>query len=128
MTAKKIIISCFILIFILGMMSACGLDEDFEENLENKEQLKEEDEEEKEEEKADSKEVDNEKEPEDNNNEELETIIEEEKYFIYTIQKGDTIFEIAMENNTTVDTLLDLNDLKNKSLYPDQELKIPEVN
>ena len=136
MAAKKIVISCFILIFILGMMSACGLDldEEFEENLENEEQLKENDEEENEE----SKEVDNEKEPEEKNevndkgdnddNDKLKTIIEEEKYFIYTVQKGDTLFEIAMENDTTVDTLVNLNDLDNKSLYPDQELKIPEVN
>jgi len=140
MAAKKIVTSCFILIFILGMMSACGLDEDFAENLQNEEhqksdeQLKENDEEENEE----SKEVDNEKEPDEINdvndkgdnddNDKLETIIEKEKYFIYTVQKGDTLFEIAMENDTTVDTLVNLNNLDNKSLYPDQELKIPEIN
>jgi len=58
---------------------------------------------------------------------EAEQIIEEKDYFIYTIEEGDTLFEIALENDTTTEMLISLNDLKDGDLiYFEQELKIPE--
>lgn len=44
---------------------------------------------------------------------------------IYTVKKGDTLYEIASQFNTTVDTLKQLNNLTNNTLYIGQQLKIP---
>lgn len=43
----------------------------------------------------------------------------------YIVQKGDSLYSIAREFNTTVDTLKELNNLKNNLLSIGQVLKIP---
>lgn len=43
----------------------------------------------------------------------------------YVVQKGDSLWSIANANNTTVDELVNLNDLVNNTIYVDQVLKIP---
>lgn len=43
----------------------------------------------------------------------------------YVVQKGDTLYSIANANNTTVDELVNLNDLVDNSLYIGQILQIP---
>ena len=48
-----------------------------------------------------------------------------EEYFIYTVIKGDSLYQIARKNNTTVDELKKLNNLTTNILTIGQELKIP---
>ena len=48
-----------------------------------------------------------------------------EEYFIYTVVKGDSLYQIARKNNTTVDEIKKLNDLTTNTLTIGQELKIP---
>ena len=43
----------------------------------------------------------------------------------YIVQKGDTLYSIANSNNTTIDELVNLNDLVTNNIYPGQILKIP---
>ena len=43
----------------------------------------------------------------------------------YVVQKGDTLYSIANANNTTIDELVNLNDLVDNSLYIGQILQIP---
>ncbi len=43
----------------------------------------------------------------------------------YVVQKGDSLWSIANANNTTVDELVNLNDLVNNTIYVGQVLKIP---
>lgn len=43
----------------------------------------------------------------------------------YVVQKGDTLYSIAGSNNTTVDELVNLNDLIDNTLYIGQILQIP---
>ncbi len=45
----------------------------------------------------------------------------------YTVEKGDTLYAIANKFQTTVDTLKELNNLTNNTLYIGQELKVPKV-
>lgn len=47
--------------------------------------------------------------------------------FIYTVQKGDTLYNIAKKYNTTVSKIIDLNYLKSPNLSIGQELRIPEM-
>ena len=49
----------------------------------------------------------------------------EEEYFIYTIVKGDTLYQIAKKNNTTIDEIKKLNNLTTNTLKIDQKIKIP---
>nr|WP_317332495.1 LysM peptidoglycan-binding domain-containing protein [uncultured Romboutsia sp.] len=50
----------------------------------------------------------------------------EEKFIYYTVGNGDTLSEIAQKFNTTVATLVELNNIQNPNLiYPGQVLKIP---
>lgn len=43
----------------------------------------------------------------------------------YVVQNGDSLWSIANANNTTVDELVNLNDLVNNTIYVGQVLKIP---
>ncbi len=43
----------------------------------------------------------------------------------YTVKKGDTLYNIALNNNTTVSELVKLNNLKNNTIYIGQELILP---
>ena len=53
----------------------------------------------------------------------------EEKFIYYTVGNGDTLSEIAQKFNTTVATLVELNNIQNPNLiYPGQVLKIPSNN
>ncbi len=47
------------------------------------------------------------------------------EYFIYTVKKGDTLYQIAQKYNTTVAEIKKLNNLTTNNLSPDQNLKIP---
>ena len=46
----------------------------------------------------------------------------------YTVKKGDTLWSIARNNNTTVDTIKSLNNLSNNNLSIGQVLKLPTSN
>ena len=46
------------------------------------------------------------------------------QYVEYEIQKGDVISEIAIRFGVTIDEIINLNNLKNKSIYPGQVIKI----
>ncbi len=56
--------------------------------------------------------------------------INKEKYFeIYTIEKGDTLYEIARKYNINPELLAILNGLNQKDyIYPNQEILIPKNN
>lgn len=45
----------------------------------------------------------------------------------YEVQTGDSLWEIANENNTSVDDLIDLNDLKTTVIHPKQILLLNET-
>ena len=61
----------------------------------------------------------------ENNNEEIVG----NSYIEYTIQKGDTLTEIAKKYNTTVDLLTELNNIANADkIYAGNTLKIPANN
>lgn len=47
--------------------------------------------------------------------------------FMYTVQKGDTLYSIAKKYNTTVNDIINLNYLKNTNLSIGQTLRIPEM-
>ncbi len=60
----------------------------------------------------------------------IPTAIEEEPtgdYKIYIVQSGDSLYQIANKNNTTVSKLLELNNLTSTSLSIGQQIKIPIV-
>lgn len=42
----------------------------------------------------------------------------------YEVKKGDTLWDIAQQNNTTVEELMALNKLSSSLIYPKQELII----
>ncbi|SFL98741.1 peptidoglycan DD-metalloendopeptidase family protein [Salibacterium qingdaonense] len=44
--------------------------------------------------------------------------------FSYTIEKGDTLWDLARTYDTTVDNLQDINDIEGSLIYPDQEILI----
>jgi LysM repeat protein len=46
--------------------------------------------------------------------------------FMYTVQKGDTLYSIARKYNTTVQAILDINYLKSNDLSVGQVIRIPE--
>ncbi|MGY4690151.1 peptidoglycan DD-metalloendopeptidase family protein [Salibacterium sp. K-3] len=44
--------------------------------------------------------------------------------FTYTIEKGDTLWDLARTYDTTVETLQETNDIEGSLIYPDQEIVI----
>lgn len=52
-------------------------------------------------------------------------ISEEQKYYEYTVISGDTLYSIARKYNTTVNDLLNYNNLSSSSLSLGQKIKIP---
>ena len=48
-----------------------------------------------------------------------------EQYITYTVQKGDTLYQIAKIYNTTVKEIKSLNNIINNTLSIGQKLKIP---
>ena len=48
--------------------------------------------------------------------------------FTYTVQKGDSLYNIARRYETTVDEIMKLNNLSSINLYIGQQLRIPETN
>ena len=48
-----------------------------------------------------------------------------EKYILYNVVKGDSLYQIAKKYNTTVNDIKVLNNLKTNTLNIGQELKIP---
>lgn len=51
---------------------------------------------------------------------------EETEYIVYTVKKGDTLYNIAETFNTTVEALVEFNNIENPDLiYPNQKIKIP---
>ena len=51
----------------------------------------------------------------------------EPKYETYTVKKGDNLYDIARRYNTSVITLMDLNNLTSTSLQIGQVLKVREL-
>ena len=52
-----------------------------------------------------------------------------ENYFIYTVKKGDTISQIAINFNTSIYEIVNLNNIKNPNLiYIGQSIEIPKYN
>lgn len=49
-----------------------------------------------------------------------------EDYLVYKVKKGDSLWDIAKEYNTTVDTLKKINNLSNDKLTINQQLFIPK--
>lgn len=47
--------------------------------------------------------------------------------FLYTVKSGDSLYKIARKYNTTVDEIIDLNNLKTTNLSIGQVLRIPET-
>ncbi|WP_010097685.1 3D domain-containing protein [Ornithinibacillus scapharcae] len=45
----------------------------------------------------------------------------------YHVEKGDTLWGIAKEYNTSVESLLDINDLPSDTIYPEQKLEVYET-
>ena len=52
-------------------------------------------------------------------------VIYEEEENVYTVQKGDTLYQIAQNNNTTVEEIKKLNNLTSNTLSIGQLLKLP---
>ena len=50
-----------------------------------------------------------------------------EDYLIYTVKSGDSLWKIANKYNTTVDTLMSINNLKGTTLTINQQLLIPKT-
>lgn len=46
-------------------------------------------------------------------------------YSDYVVQQGDTLYQIAKKNNTTVEEIMNLNNLTSTSIYPNQILFVP---
>lgn len=49
-------------------------------------------------------------------------------YFTYTVKKGDSLYKIAKVYETTVDDIIQANNLKSNALQIGQKLRIPEGN
>ncbi len=49
-----------------------------------------------------------------------------DEYLLYTVKKGDTLWDIAKLYNTTVDTLKNINNLENSNLIINQQIFVPK--
>ena len=49
-----------------------------------------------------------------------------DEYLLYTVKKGDSLWDIAKEYNTTVETLKNINNLSNSNLTVNQQIFIPK--
>lgn len=58
-------------------------------------------------------------------NQELKVPKSKESYIIYKVKKGDSLYQIAKKNNTTVEEIKKLNNLTSNILSINKELKIP---
>ncbi|HAG08404.1 MAG TPA: peptidoglycan endopeptidase [Desulfotomaculum sp.] len=47
---------------------------------------------------------------------------------VYVVEKGDTLYSIALKNNTTVGALQNKNNLKDTTIFPGQKLNISVVS
>lgn len=56
----------------------------------------------------------------------MESITDDEEN-IYIVKKGDTLYQIALDNNTTVDEIKSLNNLTNNTLMIGELLKLPSA-
>ena len=56
----------------------------------------------------------------------MESITNDEEN-IYIVKKGDTLYQIALDNNTTVDEIKSLNNLTNNTLMIGELLKLPSA-
>ena len=54
--------------------------------------------------------------------------IDNENYELYIVQKGDSLWKIAKENNIKINDLIKINNLNNLSLSVGQELIVPKNN
>lgn len=59
-------------------------------------------------------------------NENKEEPIVEEEYDIYDVQKGDSLWKIARDNNISVPELIKINNLKDLTLQINQKLLVPK--
>ena len=60
-----------------------------------------------------------------NINQKLKVPKTNESYILYTVKSGDSLYQIAKKNNTTVNDIKNLNNLTSNLLSIGQELKIP---
>lgn len=61
-------------------------------------------------------------------NENKEEPIVEEEYDIYDVQKGDSLWKIARDNNISVPELIKINNLKDLTLQINQKLLVPKTS
>jgi len=65
--------------------------------------------------------------PNKSNGNKEEPILEEE-YDIYDVQKGDSLWKIARDNNISVPELIKINNLKDLTLQINQKLLVPKTS
>ena len=53
------------------------------------------------------------------------TPVPEQSWHYYTVQRGDTLYSIATRFNTTVEELIQINGLADKTIFVGQKLKVP---
>jgi len=49
------------------------------------------------------------------------------KYISYYVKTGDSLYKIALEHSTSVDSIMEINNLKSYMIYPGQELTIAVI-
>ena len=49
----------------------------------------------------------------------------EQYQIIHQVEKGDTLFSISKKYNVEIQTIIDENDIKNKTIYMGQKIRIP---
>lgn len=49
------------------------------------------------------------------------------EYLHYTVQRGDNLYTLARQNNSSISSLVKINGLKSKRLYVGQKLKLPSI-